>query len=243
MQQRTHHFTQLVRVPTAFCNPLAPIAPPPAPVLLPLIGEDDELSPALERVLRPIVIRAQAGDWTARDALYRAFEAKLRRICHRIPLVHTNGVWDIDDIQQEGWLAFAALVERWPADCDFGAYLLAYFPWRLRDAIRDQFRRAPLPSRRSAEHAVREFTAVPCKQAAHDVARADLDLILNELDPLDRCIVNLRMDHGLYQRDIGELLQIGERTVSRRLQRIRMQLAELLAQDTYPSAATECHPE
>lgn len=118
-------------------NPLAPTVTPP--VLLPIIGTNDELLPATEDRLHPIALRARNGDRVARNALYAAFEPKLTRIARRlsIPNAFGNdiGVWDRDDVYQEAFIAFAELIDVWPTTIPFGRYLLANIPWRLRDAV------------------------------------------------------------------------------------------------------------
>ncbi|CAN5776579.1 hypothetical protein BH20CHL3_BH20CHL3_10970 [soil metagenome] len=121
------------------------------PVLLPLIGFDDELDAPLERTLHPVAMRAQGGDWVARDALYSAFEPKLARIARRIrtPWVPDGckGVWDKDDVAQEAYLAFVGVIENWPPGIPFGRYVLAHFPWRLRDAVYRGVGRRGVPPR------------------------------------------------------------------------------------------------
>jgi DNA-directed RNA polymerase specialized sigma24 family protein len=138
-----------ITVPEGFRNPLAPTPQEAPPVLLPLLGLDDDITPAIEALLAPVAIRAQEGDWAARNALYAAFEPKLNRFVRRVRVPYApgdaRGIWDREDVAQEGFLVFAALVDAWPADIPFGRYVLANFPWRLRDAIHRGFARPLMP--------------------------------------------------------------------------------------------------
>lgn len=151
MQQRipTPLPRHLVAVSAPFRNPLAPIPPAPIRTLLPVIARHSDLTPALERLLRPVALRAKDGDWSARDALYAAFEPKLYRIARKIWVPaqsdSTVGTWDFEDVWQEAWIVFATLLDTWPPHIDVGRYLLAQFPWRLRDAVRKTLRRAVVP--------------------------------------------------------------------------------------------------
>lgn len=112
---------------------------PTTPVLLPLIRRDADMSDALERTLLPIAIRAKAGDREARNALYRAFEPKLRRFIWQIKVPYAgpgdHAIWERDDVVQEAWLVFAGVCAAWEPEIPFGRYVLANFPWRLRDAV------------------------------------------------------------------------------------------------------------
>jgi len=122
--------------------------------LLPLIGIDDDLDAVLERTLQPVAVRALTGDWAARDALYAAFQPKLARFIRRIRVPFApdgcTGLWERADVEQEAYLAFAGVVESWPPEIPFGRYVLAHFPWRLRDAVYRGVGRRGVPPRMSA---------------------------------------------------------------------------------------------
>ncbi|MGN6031272.1 MAG: sigma-70 family RNA polymerase sigma factor, partial [Thermomicrobiales bacterium] len=133
-----------------FRNPLAPFAPAVRQrVLIPVIGANDELTPAWERAIAPIVARAASGDRIARDALYAAFEPKLMRFVRgvRVPWAPTGAVdrWDRDDVAQEAYLAFLDVLATWEEPIPFGRYVFAHFPWRLRDLVYRGVARSSVP--------------------------------------------------------------------------------------------------
>ena len=132
---------------SAFRNPLAPVIP--NRVLLPVIGANDELLPAFERILEPIAHLAWSGDRAARDALFAAFEPKLMRFARgiHVPFAPPGAfaIWDRDDVAQEAYLAFVDVVASWTPHIPFGRYVLAHFPWRLRDVVYRGLARSVVP--------------------------------------------------------------------------------------------------
>lgn len=149
--QRPAEQERQVAVAEGFRNPLAPAVNAAAPTLLPLIRVEDDISPQLERALHPVAVRARSGDWAARDALYVAFEPKLMRFARRIRVPFApdgaRGVWERDDVIQEGYLAFVGVIASWSPEIPFGRYVLANFPWRLRDAVHRGVGKRTVPPR------------------------------------------------------------------------------------------------
>lgn len=225
----------VVPVPTPFRNPLSPVAVAPGPILLPIIGADEDFSPALERMLNTVANRARAGDWTARDALYQSFSVKLRRICRSIPVpldeTAATGIWDHDDVWQEGWLVFAVILERWDAEGSFARYLLAQFPWRLRDAVRAHLRRPAVPPRWANYGGVLEEDHAPCPIAAERTAQVEVDCCLAPLIPLDRELIEVRRAGWPSLAETATALDVSERTVSRRLTYLRKVIPRLLSEE------------
>ena len=89
--------------------------------------------------IQQLALLARGGDVDARDALYFSLEQRLHRISTILkpwpnePSI--TGIWDRDDVLQECWLVFAELLAGWDQSAPFVPYLLARFPWRLRDRI------------------------------------------------------------------------------------------------------------
>jgi RNA polymerase sigma factor (sigma-70 family) len=211
---------------TPLHNPIAPRVA--QPVLLPIIGANDELIPAVEERLRPVALRAKEGDRAARNGLYAAFEPKIIRIARRlsIPRAHgtDTGVWDRDDVYQEAFIVFSDLVVTWPVDIPFGRYLLANIPWRLRDAVYRGVGRRGIPPRTNA---------VPIEQAHWladnstevDEARALIDAIAARLPELHGQILVAHVFDGRPLTHIARDLGISRRTVTRYWLQVRQHLA------------------
>jgi len=218
-----------VAVPAGFHNPLAPVTPASPPTLLPIIGTEDDIDPALERLLAEVARRAQSGDWAARDALYAAFEPKLSRFVRRIrvPFMPAGcvGLWERDDVQQEAWLVFAGIVASWPEDVLFGRYVLANFPWRLRDAIHRGVAKRSVPPRSFGVRAgagieIADGKAVDAEQCAL------IEALAESLGPPLADVVRLHVIERMSLIDVARQMGVGERSVSRYWRSARARLRE-----------------
>lgn len=102
----------------------------PAPSPIPW---DFELTPAIDARLNALA-RAGRADPAARNALHALLAGKIARF-----LAPWRGrrtaLGDFEDLSQESFLVFAALVADWSGEGSFARYFLGFFPWRLRHAI------------------------------------------------------------------------------------------------------------
>ncbi len=209
---------QRVAVPEGFRNPLAPAVSDAPPALLPLIRIEDDISPHLDRALRPVAMRAQNGDWSARDALYMAFEPKLMRFARRIRVPFApegaHGLWERGDVVQEAYLVFLGVIESWSPEIPFGRYVLANFPWRLRDAVHRGIGKRTVPPR---------MFGVPIESseliADGSTARQEQGVMLKALaaslgTPLDE-VFRLHVIDGLTLTETAGRIGVSRRTVTR----------------------------
>ncbi|MGC4108568.1 MAG: sigma-70 family RNA polymerase sigma factor [Thermomicrobiales bacterium] len=217
-----------------FRNPLAPFAPTPHPgrVLLPVIGVNDELTPAWERAIAPIVARAATGDRIARDALYAAFEPKLMRFARgiRVPWAPAGAVdrWDRDDVVQEAYLAFLDVLATWEDPIPFGPYLLAHFPWRLRDLVYRGVARPSVPPG-SVPVTIEGREWLADDSAAALESRMLLDALADSFGPPYADIIRWHIGEGASLLTVAARLGCSRRTLSRRWGEIRERLrADLL---------------
>lgn len=108
----------------------------PEHLFIPPVGQIDSAAVA---AIQSMAARAAAGDITARDVLWFAFQPRLDRVSHVLkPWPNTpslTGIWERNDVRQESWIIFAELLDAWDREVSFVPYLLARFPWRLRDRI------------------------------------------------------------------------------------------------------------
>lgn len=199
------------------------------PALVPVINAADDLSLALERRLRPTVERAHQGDLDARNALFIAFQPKLVRFIRRIhpPRMRPEqvGVWDRDDVAQEAWLVFDELIQHWTPDRPFGRYVLATFPWRLRDAVFRGVARRGVPPR---------MTMVPIGDhdwlhdgsAASDEAQALLNALADRLPELQGIVLRRHVGDGETLTAIARDLGVSRRTITRQWRAVREHLTQ-----------------
>lgn len=199
-----------------------------SPALVPVVNAADDLSPTLERRLAPTVERAHLGDADACAALFIAFRPKLIRFIRRIHTPRTRpdqvGVWDRDDVEQEAWIVFDELIRNWTPDRPFGRYILATFPWRLRDAVYRGVARRGVPPR---------MTLVPIGDhdwlhdgsAASDEARALLNAVADRLPDIQGTILRRHIGDGDTLTVIARDLDVSRRTVTRHWRAVRDHLA------------------
>ncbi len=193
--------------------------------IVPLLAPETEVGPELERFLAPLARDAQAGDRDARDTLYEALAVKIDRFVAGAWRLAWAGdgprrdgrPWDIEDLAQEAFPIFVNLLAAWPGDRPFGPYLLAHFPWRLRNAGRAlaaprRFETAPLPP-----HAL----YLVDDSAAAEEARALLEGIAARLSSPDRQILLWHVRDGRSLGAIARRLGLHRGTVGRRWQAIR----------------------
>jgi RNA polymerase sigma factor (sigma-70 family) len=206
-------------------------------VAVPVLQPDQPVTPAQDALLTGIARQARLGDHIARDLLWRAFAPKLEPAVRRAQRVawatgwaRRNGrPWELDDARQEAWLTFADLVETWPGEGSFIPFVMSYFPWRLRNAMRQL---GP-PRLRAAIPRWRE-------PAGADAALADgetealLAALMAALSPTDAHVLQLRLSEGFTLGEIADRLDLSRRTVYRSWARIQDVARLVLSEPTRP---------
>lgn len=200
-----------------------------ASAIVSVINTWDDLSFTLERRLLPTVERAHAGDRDARDALYIAFQPKLIRFVRRIhpPRMRPDqvAVWDRDDVAQEAWIVFDQLIRQWTPDRPFGRYILATFPWRLRDAVFRGVARRGVPPRMISVP-IGDHEWLRDGSAASDEARALLNVVAEQLPEVQGIVLRRHIGDGETLTTIAADLGVSRRTITRQWRSVRDRLAE-----------------
>lgn len=158
---------------------------------------------------------AQAGDRSARDALWTVVGPRLMHIARRT-------AWDFpmlepDDVAQETFPIFATLVMAWSGPDGrgggFATYLFGMFRWRLYSLLR-LYQRGPTPSDWTTRA---EGTVVAPRAASiswHEYG-VDFPAFVAGLPPHERAIFLLRLREGMATREVAGRLGLTPRTVSR----------------------------
>ena len=170
------------------------------PLLVPLLQADDEATPEEDRAIARAVWAAKRGDPTARAAVWNALEAKLSRTISWQARQTWSGAgprrdgqpWDAEDVRQEAFGVLADLIDEWSGDGPVVPFLLAYFPWRLRDARR----RLAAMTRRECALGVVAAEPLHDGSAAAAEARAHLEALAVSLSPLDGAILRGHIRDG-----------------------------------------------
>lgn len=180
--------------------------------------------------LTDLPIRMQDGDLAARDALFAASYAELRRLARaRLNQGGRSTVLDTTSLVHEAYLRFARAGE-WRAE-DRRAFL-AYASRVMRSVIIDTARRFKA-KRREAELLPLTSDSAPSADSAdgadtilkvHDALQ-----VLEQADARLAQVVEMRYFGGYTEREIAETLQLTERTVQRDWEKARLILAAALS--------------
>ena len=179
---------------------------------MPPLAVDAEITPELDHSLTLLADAARRGDRNARDTLYTILNAKIRRFVRRYRggSWATHQSWDEDDLAQEAFLVFADLVSGWSGEASFATYFLAYFPWRLRDAVRRLNGTRPY-----GEVAWPKSDILSDSTAATGAALALLEALASDLPAPNRAILLWHVRDGERFGTIATRLGISRRTVHR----------------------------
>ncbi len=205
-------------------------------------GEHEGVEPVGEAVER-WALRARAGDREARNALFMSQQGLVELLSRRAKglvksLEGRDRSLQPDDIDQQAFVEFCALVEEWePGQMPFVAYLRRLLPWRLLHYVRRSVRyRAglrvlPLASLTPADDAHGDDRGEP---GIEDMAMRDKivriesnDAWKHHTESLDegmRRAVSLRYGLGYSSREIASMEGRSRRTIDRDLRSAMQQI-------------------
>lgn len=137
------------------------------PYVVPVLPPRGKIDPVLDRIISDLVREHRPLETDLRNALYAAYAPRLHRILMRLWYRNLSGFGcELDDLRQELFLIFAALLERWTGAGSLSAYIHGAAPWRLYDAAR---RLAPRD---------RPIGDRPIASDNADLSQSDLELVL-----------------------------------------------------------------
>ncbi len=175
---------------------------------------DFEVTAVHAAVADALAVRAQAGDRTAGDALWRALAVKIERF--------TRGVWRVrrrwlrvcgpDDLGQMAYLVLWDLLDAWPRRGGVLPYLLRLLPLWLRRAV-DRAERGMSGGRVDLGADDAEEPAVSGWEIT-SLERCWLETVAGRLDGRARLVL-LLLAEGLPVVDVARRLGVTRRTVRR----------------------------
>lgn len=187
--------------------------------LVPVLPVRGQIDPVLDRMVSDLARDRTALDTELRNALYIAYFSRLRRMLIRLWYRNLNEFGcELDDLEQELFLIFDSLLERWSGQGSLSAYLHGAVPWRLFDAAR---RLAPRD---------RQLGDRPVAASNQLFSHSDVELVvlLDELaarlSPFDRKLLLWQVSPGNSLAGFAKLHGISERTTRRAWLRLRRQL-------------------
>ncbi len=195
----------------------------PRPIMVPVVPHRGLIEPSIERMLSELARSRDGNDADLRNALFIAYAPRLQRILLRLWYrnLYEFGC-EFDDLEQELYLIFATLLDRWSGEGSLSAYLHGALPWRLYDAAR---RLAP----RDRPLGDRPVTALneDGTSAAEDAILLLEDLAA-ALSPFDRDLLLRHIRDGESLAAIARARGLSHRTVRRAWLRLQEHLRAAL---------------
>jgi RNA polymerase sigma factor (sigma-70 family) len=189
------------------------------PALAPALSPRGAVPAEIDAQLGTLARRAANGDRAARNALYAAFAPRLdhwiRRSQGSCRRYGVDLAIESEDVAQEAFVVFADLLAAWNGRGSLSAYVIAYFPWRLSNAIR----------KLSDSRECRSLDAVPTDfladgTVAAEEATALLEALAAELPEREGNVLLLRIRDRCTWPEIANRLGIDKRTAMRDLKRV-----------------------
>ncbi len=196
---------------------------------------DADLSEEIEEDLSRLVLAAQTGSAAARNDIYWLLHVKIGRWVDRewLAIRDRSLVVEPGDVHGEAFVVLADLIDQWPGDGGFGAYVMRVFPWRLRAAVREQAG-LPVRLRQAVGHGgwsgsltLRErtgetpTTGLAAEQSwLAEQAVYLLEALAEPLNEPDRLLLIWRVRDGETMTTIAQRLGQNRRTLHRRWDRI-----------------------
>jgi RNA polymerase sigma factor (sigma-70 family) len=189
-----------------------------APALAPVLDPAGRVPDDVDARLAALALRAKSGDIAARNALFLALWPRCAPVLNGVRRNYVwraveGRSWTFEDLEQESFLIFCDLVERWSgAEPRFAGYFFSRYRWRVFDALR-------------------KWTAAPRRETAIDDAypvatdetdAIELRLVIAELfaglSERDRQLLEWRVIDGHTDAEMASALGVSLKTVRRRRQ-------------------------
>jgi len=185
----------------------------------------------LEADERELIRRAQRGDRAAFDALVRLYDHEVLRLA--LSVVHSPE--EARDLYQEAFLKVYRSLGHFRSDCRFSTWLYRVVTNVCLDHLRRQKSRNEVQAPEGEEGETEYFHNLPDERLSPERAleareiQRRIDLALQQLNPRERMIFELKHYQGLRLRAIGELCGTSEETAKNCLFRATQKLREALA--------------
>ncbi|MBX3070308.1 MAG: sigma-70 family RNA polymerase sigma factor [Thermomicrobiales bacterium] len=190
----------------------------PAP-LVPLVPARGRVPDDIDRTLSGLASDPDALSPPIRNALFIAYGPILNRIARKVWWTYARRHFvDPDDVENEGFIVFGELLARWSGDGSFTRYLLARYPWRLRDRV------SHLNGRTLPVSIVESLALSATDSWEAERALALLDELLQPLAHFDRTLVVMRVVEQQPARTIAAQLGVSTSTIESRWATLRIDL-------------------
>ena len=194
------------------------------PIVVPVLPIRGKIDPALDRIVSDLARSDSAIDPALRNALFVAYAPRLHRILIRLWYRNLSEFGcELEDLEQELFLIFDSLLNRWSGAGSLSAYLLGAIPWRLYDAAKKLAPRdRPLGDR-------------PVVATNHELSHSDAGMVLlledvaQRLSSFDRDLLLWHIRDGKSLAQIASERGASPRTIRRAWLRLQQHLRRELA--------------
>lgn len=194
------------------------------PVIVPVLPVRGKIDDSLDRIVSDLARLDSNNSPALRNSLFVAYAPRLHRILIRLWYRNLSEFGcEFDDLEQELFLIFDVLLDRWSGAGSLSAYLHGAVPWRLYDAAR---RLAPRD---------RQLGDRPVAAANLDSANAEaemvelLEALARQLSSFDRDLLLGHVRDGKPLSQIASERGMSQRTVRRAWLRLQQHLRRILA--------------
>jgi RNA polymerase sigma factor (sigma-70 family) len=189
---------------------------PDRPILCPVVPRSGRVPAGIDSALSTIARAEARRSPDARNALFLAYESRLRRQAGYLwRRFYRDTTLDREDLEQETFLVFCDLLGSWSGNGSFSAYLLGSMPWRLRDTAR-----RAIGSRDAVENEMSPDSLADTLPGFGTLL-AELEDLVVQLVPEDMTLVRLSLLEGRPTAEVARIVGLKPRSVRRRLQRAR----------------------
>jgi RNA polymerase sigma-70 factor (ECF subfamily) len=171
-----------------------------------------------------LLSRCRQSDESAWEALLSEYGAQLFRFCLGSLTREEDAAYDL---AQETWCKAARYIQNFRGDSSFKTWLfrIAYNSWLNRCRTRERKPEAALVADDETGRSIEPVNMVsPDREVG---ARHDLEYVLGQLGPECERVLNMRYVLGYGEREIAEILEQNEKTVSARISRCRSRAREI----------------
>ncbi len=175
-----------------------------------------------------LALAAKKGDREARNALFMLYNPRIRKQCwiaRQITALKSgsNGPITEEDVEQQAFLIFCALLESWePSRGTFATYLRRTMPWEalhyVRSMLRYRSRQKVLRLLSLLDLGESEPESVSAEKSLDEVEdREAWDEQTEDLGDEWRQLIEMRYEQGFTSAEIARLYGYSSRTINREL--------------------------
>jgi RNA polymerase sigma-70 factor (ECF subfamily) len=161
-----------------------------------------------------------AGDLQALEAIVQAYRAPLYRLA--LSILHDAD--EAEDSVQDAFVRAARALDRYQVGTNFKAWLYTIAVNTCRDYLRKRALRKALSHVWEAIQSLGLFVPGPEAAAIENESRIRLWDLVDQLEEKHRLVVILRLGQDLSIQEVGQILEINEKTVYSRLYEAYKQL-------------------